>query len=88
MKRNGHRGIFIGIQPNSNAYLVDLPNRDKIIASGGVRFDELREYALKIQQQITEAEAPAVEAVTSLNDEEWMERALTNIADFLMRKSV
>ena len=85
--KRAHRGIFIGIQPNSNSYLVYLPHRDKIIASGDVRFDELRENALEIQPQITEEKATDTETMSNLDDEAWMERALSNIADFLMRES-
>jgi hypothetical protein len=86
--KRAHRGIFIGIQPNSNSYLVYLPNRDKTIASGDVRFDELRENALEIQPQITEEKATEIKTMSNkLDDEAWMERALSNIADFLMRES-
>jgi hypothetical protein len=85
--KRAHRGIFIGIQPNSNSYLVFLPHRDKIIASGDVRFDELRENALELQPQMTEEKANDTETMSNLDDEAWMERALSNIADFLMRES-
>ena len=45
----GYRGIFIGFNPNSNAWCVYVPTRNKVMASQDVQFDEAREDGLALQ---------------------------------------
>ena len=93
----GYRGIFIGFNPNSNAWRVYVPTRNKVVASQDVQFDETREDGLALQPIIMENDSqlspsPQVsdtpitnnaQPISDLGDDEWMERAMRNIADFL-----
>ena len=90
----GYRGIFIGFKPNSNAWLVYVPSRNKTMSSQDVRFDETHEDGLATKPITTENDSafPQVsdtsisnnaQSISDLGDDAWMERAMRNIADFL-----
>ena len=60
-KPSPHRafqGIFVGFQPNSNTYLVYIPNQGKIIDSGDVKFDETRENSQEARFLVAETSIP------------------------------
>ena len=93
-KTSPHRAyqvIFVGFQPNSNTYLVYIPSQEKLVASGDVKFDEIRENGQESSFSVTEASFPSdinpPEQSVSLDgasDEEFMAAAMRNIADFLL----
>jgi hypothetical protein len=93
----GYRGIFVGFKPNSNAWLVYVPSRNKTMSSQDVRFDETREDGLAVEPIVMENDSqpspsPQVrdssipnnaQSINDLGDDAWMEQAMRNIADFL-----
>jgi hypothetical protein len=93
----GYRGIFIGFNPNSNAWLVYVPSRNKTMTSQDVKFDETCEDGLAVEPIVMENDSqpsppPQVrdssipnnaQSINDLGDDAWMEQAMRNIADFL-----
>ena len=93
----GYRGIFIGFNSNSNAWLVYVPSRNKTMSSQDVKFDETREDDLALEpiamendsqpsysSQVNDSSIPNnAQSISDLGDDEWMEQAMRNIADFL-----
>ena len=88
-----YQGIFVGFQPNSNTYLVYIPSQENIVASGDVKFDEIRENDQESSFSVTEASFHPEQNVSldGTSDEEFIAAAMRNIADFLLdlrRKSM
>ena len=68
-----------------------IPSQEKLVASGDVKFDEIRESDQESSFSVTEASFPSdikpPEQSVSLDgasDEEFMAAAMRNIADFLL----
>ena len=79
-----YKGIFVGFQPNSNTYLVYIPSQEKLVASGDVKFDEIRENGQESSFSVTEASFPPDFSLDGTSDEEFTAAAMRNIADFLL----
>jgi hypothetical protein len=70
---------------------VYIPSQEKLVASGDVKFDEIRENGQESSFSVTEASFPpdfnTPEQKVSLDgtsDEEFTAAAMRNIADFLL----